>query len=358
MQDAQLQCDALTAAGCGRVFEEKVSTRSTARPELAAALDYLRPDDGDVLAVWKLDRLGRSVKDVLTIADDLHERKVGLRILAGKLVGTYSPTGEGKFFFTMMAAFAELERDILQERTLAGLAAARAQGRVGGRPTVMDADKLAAARPRPRRGRARPRSRRRWGCPGRVSTGTWPRPSNPRPTVVTSRPVQRRWGEDNRPVLNLRNHPSVNSPRNLRLRDQLARAYGSCRSVHTSSVGWPAAPGTRHHRGPCPGELKPTSSRSMTVCTRHSVARACRYVLARTVLHAKVDVGAQQAEDFHTAGVVPPVGRMACQTIARWWRCRRGGCGIFATMTWIRRLRFGIRAGRARNPLRCSWSRR
>lgn len=73
-QDAQLQRDALAAAGCGRVFEEKVSTRSAARPGLAAAVDYLRPDHGDVLTVWKLDRLGRSVKDVLTIADDLHER--------------------------------------------------------------------------------------------------------------------------------------------------------------------------------------------------------------------------------------------------------------------------------------------
>ncbi len=147
-QDAQLQRDALAAAGCGRIFEEKVSTRGAARPGLAAALDYLRPNNGDVLAVWKLDRLGRSVKDVLTIADDLHGRGIGVRILTGKLSGTYSPTGEGKFFFTMMAAFAELERDILHERTLAGLAAARAQGRTGGRPTVMDADKLAAAQAR------------------------------------------------------------------------------------------------------------------------------------------------------------------------------------------------------------------
>ena len=117
---------------------------------LAAALDYLRP--GDTLVVWKLDRLGRSVKDVLTIADDLHERGIGVRILTGKLAGSYSPTGEGKFFFTMMAAFAELERDIIHERTMAGLAAARAQGRNGGRPTVMDADKLAAARARRARG--------------------------------------------------------------------------------------------------------------------------------------------------------------------------------------------------------------
>jgi len=149
-QDYQLQLDALNEAGCGRIFEEKVSTRKTDRPGLAAALDYLRP--GDTLAVWKLDRLGRSVKDVLVIADDLHERGIGLRILTGKLSGTYTPTGEGKFFFTMMAAFAELERDIIHERTMAGLAAARAQGRVGGRPSVMDADKLAAARARRDRG--------------------------------------------------------------------------------------------------------------------------------------------------------------------------------------------------------------
>ena len=151
-QDAQLQRDALTEAGCVRIFEEKTSTRKAAadRPGLVAALDYLRP--GDTLCVWKLDRLGRSVKDVLIIADDLHERGVGLRILTGKLSGSYSPTGEGKFFFTMMAAFAELERDIIHERTMAGLAAARAQGRNGGRPTVMDTDKLAAARARRERG--------------------------------------------------------------------------------------------------------------------------------------------------------------------------------------------------------------
>ena len=151
-QDAQLQQDALVFAGCTRIYSEKVSTRKAAaeRPGLAAALGYLRP--GDTLAVWKLDRLGRSVKEVLTIADDLHERGIGVRILTGKLSGTYTPHGEGKFFFTMMAAFAELERDIIHERTMAGLKAARAQGKVGGRPTVMDPDKLAAARARRDRG--------------------------------------------------------------------------------------------------------------------------------------------------------------------------------------------------------------
>jgi len=151
-QDAQLQQDALTLAGCARVYVEKVSTRKAAaeRPGLTVALDYLRA--GDTLVVWKLDRLGRSVKEVLTIADDLHARGIGVRILTGKLSGSYSPTGEGKFFFTMMAAFAELERDIIHERTMAGLAAARAQGRNGGRPTVMDEGKLAAAKARRARG--------------------------------------------------------------------------------------------------------------------------------------------------------------------------------------------------------------
>ena len=151
-QDTQLQQDALTGAGCARIYVEKVSTRKTAaeRPGLTAALGYLRP--GDTLCVCKLDRLGRSVKEVLTIADDLHARGIGVRILTGKLSGSYSPAGEGKFFFTMMAAFAELERDIIHERTMAGLAASKARGRTGGRPTVMDADKLAAARARRARG--------------------------------------------------------------------------------------------------------------------------------------------------------------------------------------------------------------
>ena len=145
-QDAQLQRDALTDAGCHRVFEDKISSRRVDRAGLTGALEYLRP--GDTMCVWKLDRLGRSVKQVLTIADGLHERGIGLRILTGRLAGIYTPTGEGKFFFTMMAAFAELERDMLRERTMAGLAAARAQGRTGGRPSVMDDDMLAAARAR------------------------------------------------------------------------------------------------------------------------------------------------------------------------------------------------------------------
>ncbi|KUJ69804.1 hypothetical protein ACZ90_08375 [Streptomyces albus subsp. albus] len=149
-QDAQLQADALTEAGCSRVFEDKASGKNADRAGLMAALDYMR--EGDTLCVWKLDRLGRSIKDVLTIAEDLHARGISLRILTGTLAGSYSPKGEGKFFFTMMVAFAELERDMIVERTRAGLDAAKAQGRTGGRPTVMDADKLAAAKARRAKG--------------------------------------------------------------------------------------------------------------------------------------------------------------------------------------------------------------
>jgi DNA invertase Pin-like site-specific DNA recombinase len=149
-QDTRLQRQALREADYVKLFEDKISSRKADRPGLSAALDYLRP--GDELAVWKLDRLGRSVKEVLTLADELHERGIGLRILTGHLAGTYTPTGEGKFFFTILAAFAELERDLIHQRTMAGLTAARAQGRVGGRPTALDPDKLAAARARLARG--------------------------------------------------------------------------------------------------------------------------------------------------------------------------------------------------------------
>ncbi len=132
------------------VYVEKVSTRKAATERLGvtAALDYLRP--GDTLVVWKLDRLGRSVKEVLTIADDLARhrrpdphRQAGRHVLAGR---------RGQVLLHHDGAFAGLERDIIHERTMAGLAAAKAQGRTGGRRTVMDADKLDAARARRGRG--------------------------------------------------------------------------------------------------------------------------------------------------------------------------------------------------------------
>ncbi|GAB1328015.1 recombinase family protein [Streptomyces sennicomposti] len=149
-QDAQLQADALSETGCAKVFEDKLSGKNTERPGLLSALEYMR--EGDTLCVWKLDRLGRSTKDVLTIAEELHSRGIALRILTGTLAGSYSPKGEGKFFFTMMVAFAELERDMIVERTRAGLDAAKAQGRTGGRPTVITDDLLAVAKARKAKG--------------------------------------------------------------------------------------------------------------------------------------------------------------------------------------------------------------
>jgi DNA invertase Pin-like site-specific DNA recombinase len=145
-QDAQLQADALAEAGCVKVFEDKASGKNADRPGLKTALEYLR--EGDTLCVWKLDRLGRSTRDVLNIAEDLHARGISLRILTGTLAGSYSPKGEGKFFFTMMVAFAELERDMIMERTRAGLDAAKAQGKTGGRPSVMTPKMLKEARQR------------------------------------------------------------------------------------------------------------------------------------------------------------------------------------------------------------------
>lgn len=153
-QDPRLQIDALTAHGCRRLFVERVSSRSKDRPGLAAALHRLDP--GDTLVVWKLDRLGRSVTEVVGLAEKLHAANVGVHILTGTLAGRYSATGSGKFFFTVMAAFAELERDLIHERTMAGLAVARAAGRVGGRPSKLDADKLAAAKARRARGESLP----------------------------------------------------------------------------------------------------------------------------------------------------------------------------------------------------------
>ncbi|MBB1255364.1 recombinase family protein [Streptomyces sp. OF3] len=145
-QEAQLQLDALADAGCSRIFTDKASGKNTDRPELAAALDYLRP--GDTLCVWKLDRFARSLIDLVSMVDALRERGVGFRVLTGALANIDPGTPDGRLMLQVVGAMAEFERDLIKDRTRAGLAAARAQGRTGGRPAVMDADKLAAAKAR------------------------------------------------------------------------------------------------------------------------------------------------------------------------------------------------------------------
>ena len=128
-QNTQLQTDALERAGCNRIFREKASGAKTDRPELARVLDTLRK--GDVLVVWKLDRLGRSLPHLIELVADFETRGIGFRSLTEN-IDTTSATG--RMFFHMMGALAQFERDRIRERTLAGLVAARAQGRFGGRP--------------------------------------------------------------------------------------------------------------------------------------------------------------------------------------------------------------------------------
>jgi DNA invertase Pin-like site-specific DNA recombinase len=140
-QQPQLQVDALERAGCYRVFVETASGARSDRPVLAQVLDQLRP--GDTLVVWKLDRLGRSLRHLVDTVTGLADRGVGFRSLQ-EAIDTTTPAG--KLVFHVFAALAEFERDLIRERTDAGLAAARARGRQGGRPSVLTPDKVQVAR--------------------------------------------------------------------------------------------------------------------------------------------------------------------------------------------------------------------
>ena len=128
-QTLDLQTDALKKAGCTKIYTETVSGAKAERPALAKLLDNVRA--GDVLVIWKLDRLGRSLKNLIEIVSDLIQRKVGLKSLNDPIDTT---TSHGRLTFNLFAALAEFERDIIRERTNAGLTAARARGRTGGRP--------------------------------------------------------------------------------------------------------------------------------------------------------------------------------------------------------------------------------
>ncbi len=140
-QTPQLQLDALKVAGCERSFVEKASGAQRDRPELQAALGYMRP--GDTLVVWKLDRLARSLKQLIETVESLENKKMGFRSLTENIDTT---TPGGRLTFHLFAALAEFERSIIKERTMAGLAAARSRGRRGGRPPSLNAKDLAAAK--------------------------------------------------------------------------------------------------------------------------------------------------------------------------------------------------------------------
>ncbi len=140
-QSLDLQLDALKKAGCKRIFTDKVSTTKAHHPGLTDAVSHLR--NRDVLVIWKLDRLERSVKRLVNFVADLQERDVQFRSLTD---GIDTTTPSGRFFFHVMASLAQMERELLAERTRAGLAAARRRGRVGGRKRLMTPGKVEAAR--------------------------------------------------------------------------------------------------------------------------------------------------------------------------------------------------------------------
>lgn len=139
-QKLDSQLDALKEAGCEDIYTDKASGVRSDRPGLAEALRYVRR--GDTLVVWKLDRLGRSLPDLVKTVEQLRERKIGFKSLQEN-IDTTTPTG--KLIFHIFASLAEFERDLIRERTNAGLAAARARGRKGGRPKGVDEKKKASA---------------------------------------------------------------------------------------------------------------------------------------------------------------------------------------------------------------------
>ncbi len=140
-QNPELQIDALQEAGCEKIFQEKASGAQRDRPQLKAALDYLRP--GDVLVVWKLDRLARSLKQLIETVESLEAKGIGFKSITESIDTT---TPGGKLIFHIFGSLAEFERSMIRERTRAGLEAARARGRKGGRPRGLSDEDLTAAK--------------------------------------------------------------------------------------------------------------------------------------------------------------------------------------------------------------------
>ena len=144
-QSTDLQRDALLAAGVdqAQLYEDQASGKREDRPGLTSCLKALR--EGDTLMVWKLDRLGRNLRHLINTVHDLTARGVGLKVLTGQGAAIDTTSSAGKLVFGIFAALAEFERELISERTAAGLASARARGRKGGRPFKMTAAKLRLA---------------------------------------------------------------------------------------------------------------------------------------------------------------------------------------------------------------------
>ncbi len=132
-QSLDLQKDALSKAGCEKLYEDRISGAKSSRPGLNKLLTYARK--GDTIVVWRLDRLGRSMKDLITLVAELEDKGIELASLTESID---TSTSSGKLFFHIFGAIAEFEKNLIVERTHAGLAAARARGRKGGRPKLLD----------------------------------------------------------------------------------------------------------------------------------------------------------------------------------------------------------------------------
>jgi DNA invertase Pin-like site-specific DNA recombinase len=141
-QNAELQEDALRSAGCEKLFIEKVSSGKKDRPQLAAALDYVR--EGDTLVVWRLDRLARSLHQLIETVHGLEQRGIALKSLTEQHIDTSTPGG--RLVFNIFGSIAEFERAIIRERTKAGVVAAKARGRSGGRPAKLTGERAEHAR--------------------------------------------------------------------------------------------------------------------------------------------------------------------------------------------------------------------
>lgn len=140
-QNLTLQKEALEKAGCERIYEDEMSGTKDNRPGLNKALEMLR--ENDTLVVWKLDRLGRSVKSLIELVSDLNTKNINFKSLTDS-IDTSTPSG--RFFFNVMASLAQMERELIVERTTAGLAVAKKKGKIGGRKRVMTDSKLASAK--------------------------------------------------------------------------------------------------------------------------------------------------------------------------------------------------------------------
>jgi DNA invertase Pin-like site-specific DNA recombinase len=142
-QNLELQVNALQAAGCKKIFTEKASGAQRDRPELKAALEYMRANEDDTLVVWKLDRLARSLRQLIDTIEELEKKGIGFKSLTENIDTT---TSGGRLVFHIFGALAEFERILIKERTMAGLKAAKAMGKKGGRPQALEAEDVRDAK--------------------------------------------------------------------------------------------------------------------------------------------------------------------------------------------------------------------